>query len=174
MQFIQVDRKALDVVVVNTPLPYKFSVPTKLKKLRWHLSPIEEIIYHDVLYRAIHAEDRREMKRRGETEVGVAYQLIEPEPWMVAIGCLMWEGIAQGLAWDAVKVAVTTALGRLREHKLAPLKIDKEAETQIGFVWEEYASDGRKLHHMFLGIKRKYKLLKEEERKTVSESVIKG
>lgn len=70
---------------------------------------------------------------------------------------------------------MSTALGRLRELNLAPavsVKIDKEAETQIGFVWEHYASDGRKLHHMFLGIKRRYRLLKEEERKVVSESVI--
>jgi len=175
MKFIQVDRERLDVAVVNTPLPDKFSIPTKLKQLRWRMSPIEEIIYYDVLYRAVYAEDRREMKKRGETEVCVAYQLCEPEPWMIAIGCLMWEGVVQGLAWDAVKVAVSTALGRLREGKLAPtvsVRIDKEAETQIGFVWEQYANDGRKLHHMFLGIKRKYKLLKEEERKAVSESVI--
>jgi hypothetical protein len=48
------------------------------------------------------------------------YQLGPPDPWMLALGALVWEGILQGAAWDAMKVAASSALTRLRALNVAP------------------------------------------------------
>ncbi len=113
-------------------------------------NPIASFIYWEVLYPAVEAKDRRE----GRT--GVAYSLVPPDPWLVALGMVMWEGIVQGLSWDVVKLSVRKALSVMQSQGVAPdesyeKKGRKRAE--LGFCWTAY-KDGKKQYDMFVGLRR--------------------
>ena len=57
------------------------------------------------------------------------YQIGPPDPWMLALGALVWEGLVQGATWDAVKVAATRALDKLRAVNAAPPSHELSSKT---------------------------------------------
>lgn len=151
MKYLVVE-KNLNLKIQLTSSRSNFSVPSKLTFPRYPMSPIEHTLYWDVLYPFRHALDRK----RGVGKIH--YSLAKPDPWLVALAAIMWQGIIQGLAWDIVKLAVLSALKKLKKAKLAPqYDSKKRSETSIGFTWVQYSSDGRQLYKLFLGLKRVYK-----------------
>lgn len=115
--------------------------------------PVAHAVLLNVLYPARYARDRR----LGIT--GRKYALIPPDPWLVALGLVMWEGIVQGLSWDTVKTAVSTALDKMRRSNAAPVDTSStkiKRELRLGFHWTDYV-DGEKQREMFFGLRRKYK-----------------
>ena len=72
---------------------------------------------------------------------------------------VMWEGIVQGMSWDAIKIFVKKAYEVIAAEDLAPRGVStsrtKKSKTELGFVWTEY-KDGRKQYQMFLGLRRVY------------------
>ena len=149
-----------------------FVVPVKLKALYRKLSPFESMVYHDFLYPARYEEDK--MKFPGLKQKGMydRYKLIEPPPWMIAIAYIMWESIIEGLVWDAVKPMVRSAMAKLSSFGVAPGITKAEKATLGNFPWEGYGTDERKQRDMFIGLKRIYKEMSEDQRRKVASSVI--
>lgn len=178
MKFILINRKDLTVAISETISKDKFVIPAELRAVFRDLSPLEDLVYHGILYPAKMAEDRRRHPEYEEQGINIGYKLIEPDPWLVAIAFVMWQGIIQGLAWDSVKVLVQLALKKLEFFKLAPpisMSIQKVfKQDQFGFSWTQYGTDGKKQHEMFIGIKTKYEKMSQKERCAISNSVIKA
>jgi hypothetical protein len=94
----------------------------------------------------------------------VRFSIRPPDPWLIGLAYVMWEGVIQGLTWDVVKVSVRTVLRKLQDLGLAPLqdnfaaKINKQkiTKTQLRFSWTSYTKN-RKQYELFLGLKREYK-----------------
>lgn len=125
--------------------------------------PLINVIYWEILYPAVEARDRREGKN-------VSHSLVPPDPWLVALGLVMWEGIIQGMSWDVVKASVRAAMQTMQADKVAPSTDyieDVTTSTNLGFGWTEYM-DGKKQYDMFVGLKRVHK--KKTQRKSSSES----
>jgi hypothetical protein len=95
--------------------------------------------------------------------------LQEPDPWFVALVALMWQGLVQGLTWDAIKASCLLALDKLRQKRLAPrdraITTRKGSRTEVGFAYTKFAHDGRPLYELFLGVKRRFSKATEEERR---------
>src|SRR5215469_15104324 len=106
MKFIQFDPESMTVAVTDGQQQGGVKIPVAqadIKENPWKARiPISSVIYQHVLYRATEAEDRR-----GKEEI--AHFLVPPDPWLVAIGMIMWEGIVGGFAWDSVKALVHRA-----------------------------------------------------------------
>ena len=119
-------------------------------------NPIAPDVYWQVLYPAVEARD----KRRGRK--GVAYSLVHPDPWLIALAMVMWEGIVQGLSWDTVKLSVRKALSVMQSEGVAPTETrethtkKKAKRTELGFCWTEY-KNGKKQYDMFVGLRRVHK-----------------
>jgi hypothetical protein len=90
MQFYSINSKKLLIQPVSSPVKSNYNIPIKLKSVFRNLTPLEIIIYFEIFYRARHAEDRRK-------GIVAAYKLFEPDPMIIAIAYIMWEGIVQGL-----------------------------------------------------------------------------
>ena len=94
----------------------------------------------------------------------IAFSIRPPDPWLIVLALVMWEGIIQGLTWDVVKVSVRTVLRNLQDLRLAPLqdnfaaKINRKkiTKSQLKFSWTSYTK-GKKQYELFLGLKREYK-----------------
>src|SRR2546430_10201 len=119
------------------------------------------VVYFDVLYPIVEAADRK----RG---VIIKHRLYEPDPWLIALAAIMWQGLIQGLTWDVIKASCLAALSKLRKKNLAPPKptqrvdtrkkrLAADSRTQIGFSWTQYGHAGRPLREFFLGLKREFR-----------------
>jgi len=170
-----VDKGTLSVTLGSSADSSVFAVPVTLKGTFRLLSPLEEAIYCEVLYRAVHVED----KRKG---VEAAYWLCEPDPWLIAIAYIMWQGIIQGLSWDLVKGLVKNALTTLRSHRFAPSQTfgrttaseakEVDSDIELGFSWHKYANDGRKQYHLYVGLKRVYNEKTKSEKQAICRSEV--
>ena len=177
IMFIRVNSATLDVSLRDTPLEDEFSIPAITD---WQtLEPPSEfsrVIVYGVLDHYVHEEE-------GESPEEVQYQLIPPDPWLLAIAAIMWEGLLQGLAWETVKVAVLKALSMFKLNQLAPEDsnvdgnrslADKRTNLQIGISWSEFSEDGVPLKKLFMGIQREYQKKTESQRITIKKSSFKG
>lgn len=152
MRFIRIDPRTLEVRIQDEPSDHGFLVPTDLSDHARVLAPIERMVSFGVLYRARYKDDSRSGVRSPR------YRLPDPDPWLVALAYVMWQGILQGLAWEAVKMAAQRALEAMRTEELAPKPThtthNRTSRTELGFSWTSYAYDGRKLYHLFVGLRR--------------------
>jgi hypothetical protein len=157
MPHIRVNRQDLTVSVERDPAMDGISIPSDSDLKFVDAMPTHRLVY-DLLYQFRHAEDRA----RGIT--GRRYKLGPPDPWLVAIVAVMWEGLVQGLTWDAIKIAVMQALRVLRRKRLAPPEgvHSVRSTTRAGFSWTKFSRDGKPLHDLFVGVERKY----EEHKRT--------
>ena len=177
MSYILTNKEDLSIRVADNISQKDFVIPTKLASVFRDLTPLEEAVYYGVLYPAKHAEDK--LKYPDDERKGICrgYKLIEPEPWLIAITYIMWQGITQGIVWDSVKLIVKQALNKLASFSLAPnpssKKVKISSKSQFGFSWVEYGTDGNKQYEMFLGLKKRYEKMTEKERLEVINSVIK-
>lgn len=135
----------------------------------------------EILFGVLSPEAHAQWQKKHPDEVKkghrIAFKLIEPDPWLIAMGYIMWQGIIQGLSWDVVKLSVKQALDKLFTAGLAPtkskIKKSKGREIQAGFSWVKYGVDEKKQHEMFLGLKSCYERKSEKERKLIEDSVVK-
>ena len=78
-------------------------------------------------------------------------KMVAPDPWMLAIGAIVWEGILQGLSWDLVKASAMAGLRLLRSRGLAPeeKKVPTAKSTRrarsLEFRWEILGAGGKPL-----------------------------
>ena len=172
VKYIVVSKDDLSLKVVRDPPESGFVVPVKLKALYRRLSPLESIVYNDFLYPARYEEDKIKFPGLKQEGMYLRYKLIEPPPWMIAIAYVMWEGITKGLVWDALKPMIWSAMAKLSSFGVAPGTANAEKETQRNFPWERYGTDGRKQRDMFVGLKRIYMEMSEDQRREVASSVI--
>lgn len=111
MKYIHFNRKTSTVTVTSAPQHGAINIRVAKPDFKgnpFHAQiPVASAIYEYVLYLAVEAEDRRQGRE-------VSYRLVCPDPWLVALGLVMWEGIVQGGAWDTVKLSVKAALHTLR------------------------------------------------------------
>jgi hypothetical protein len=158
MKCVEVAKKGLGIRILESrSRPRKGMIPLQSSYARdiIRTSPIGRIVYFDVLYPSMEAADRRAGRNRKAC-------LITPDPWLVVLAAVMWEGIVQGLTWDCVKAAGKAALARLAERGLAPTASkarrttsgQRESRTEVGFHWVEYAESGKKQRELFLGLRR--------------------
>jgi hypothetical protein len=151
-KYIKFNRHDLSIAVVSK----KSAGTTSFRASPWKgdlvSHPLSLIVYHDVLYPAIEARDKRLGRK-------CAYCLVPPDPWLVGIAMVMWEGIVQGMAWDSLKIIVKKAYQVMADEGLAPVKTPitriKKSKTELGFEWIQY-KDGRKQYQLFLGLRRAY------------------
>jgi hypothetical protein len=133
------------------------------------------LVYFSVIYGMRRKEDRRKGIKN------VDYCLPYPDPWLVAVAAIMWEGLLQGLTWDAIKLAVCNGLSVLRRNRLAPTtsgsieqvvkKHDKrKARTEMGFSWRAFSKDGKPLRELFLGVRGEYEHTSQEQRESFRDS----
>lgn len=155
MRYIRVDPRSLEVVVGFKPGEPGLSVPlpprARPRPTTGH--PLAHVILHEVLYPARTARDH------AKGVAGVRYKLPHPDPWLVAIGLVMWEGILQGLAWDVVKTMVADGLARLRVAGVAPpanSKLSIRRELSLGLHYSEYCS-AKGQRELFFGLRSVHK-----------------
>ncbi len=168
--FIVIDPKTLKVSVAKEPPTSSALVIAAHDSLYPpDHSKMYDIVYYDVLYAAVYRED----ERKGITDR--AYSLFPPDPWLVAVAAIMWEGIVQGLSYDVVKALVADGLDTLRARDLAPSKTNSKnrttTETAIRFGWTNFSKEGKKRREMFFDLKRTYEEMSETERMEVSKSL---
>lgn len=170
MKYIVISPTDLTATVVPRKPQRGFVVPLEFRPDQTTRSPIENIIYMEVLYPARYAEDRKR---------GIAnqkYKLLEPDPWLIAIGIIMWQGIVQGLAWNSVKFLVNKALCSLRRFGAAPkpsAEISRaRRRTSLEFCWTEYSESGRRQREMFISMRREFDRMSPHEIQTVCDSRI--
>jgi len=175
MKYIKINPQDLRLEILQVKPKTGFVIPNQLLQSRI-LSPIEKVIYQEILYKACYEEDKRKgIKNR-------SYKLVYPDPWLVAVGYIIWEGILQGLTWDSIKLIVKSAMEKLCNKKLAPCspssgktikvitRIRNTAE--VGFNFTKYGTDGKKLYHMFMGLRRVQSKLIEKEINIISNSQV--
>jgi hypothetical protein len=175
MHFIRIDRDSLKVEVVGAKDAKDnkgIFVPIRGDRARSaYTDMLHYTVYFDVLYPIVKTPDRK----HGVQHL-IRYCLLEPDPWLIALAGIMWEGLVQGLTWDTIKALSLAALGKLREKRLAPKPSSiskakrqrRSSRTEIGFSWTEYSTDGRPLYQFFLGVKRRFRKSSAEERATLT------
>jgi hypothetical protein len=172
--YILIDRDALTIKLGARQSSKHFVIPTAKSQIPHSIHSIREQLIDRVLNPTAHRawkETHPDLVKKGVT---VAFCVAPPDPWHIAIGYLMWQGIVQGLAWDVVKLSIGNAIETLVSHNLAPAlaKTSKRRKTLIGFSYAEYASNGEKQREMFLGLKTGYEYTREYERNEVQKSLI--
>jgi hypothetical protein len=151
--YVNVDTKTLEITISGeriTPMAISLNV-----KSIADLPPMWEVVYYRYMYgqyylrqKALPPKERR------------SASLAPPPPWLVALAGVMWEGILQGAAWDVIKLAVSSAISKLRAAGLTPQDQPPEATTtEIRAGWRELCKPGQKQYEMFLSLKRSAKNL---------------
>jgi hypothetical protein len=177
MKYILIDRENLTLDLGEKSRKKSvFQIPLEID--RGHLSPIQEEVYYGVLYPDAHAEHKKKHPDYEKKGIRVAFSLVEPDPWLIALGYIMWQGIVQGLSWDIVKISIQKALDKLSSFGSAPTNFKIQNKTskvrQVGFSWTKYGTDEKKQYEMFLGLKSSYENKSERKRNEIEKSKVKA
>jgi hypothetical protein len=174
MRYIYVDTRNLQLSIGKVPPKGSFIIPVEAGKYDVLERGFHGLIYNDVLYPYRYKQDRI----AGIS--GVKYKLFPPDPWLIAICAIMWQGLIQGMTWDLVKHAVQKGISILRINGLAPREqdiangsnrktINKNRSVQMSFSWTVFAADGKPRRELFLGVKREYMKKTQIERETIKD-----
>jgi hypothetical protein len=165
MRYIRINPKSLATEVVVSKDDDGIYVPVRRDRSGSALTDmLHYTLYFDVLYPLVEAPDRK----RGAQ---IKYSLHYPDPWLVALFAVMWQGLVQGLTWDVIKALCLAALHKLRQKRLAPSSgvtsktQARHSKTEVGFSWTKFSDDGRPLYELFLGVKRRFNKATEDERR---------
>ena len=167
MRYIRIDPESLTTEVLPSKAGAGIFVPVRINR---HGSALTDMLhytaYFDVLYPVVGPREQKGSAR-------VSASLPEPDPWFVVLVALMWQGLVQGLTWDAIKASCLLALDKLRQRRLAPpgdatvATRRKRSTTQIGFSYTKFADNGRPLYELFLGVKRRFRKATATERREI-------
>ncbi len=123
--------------------------------------PLAAVLFYEVIYPSVYRRAPKEVK----------YSLFPPDAWLLALAAVMWEGIVQGLAWDAVKATGQRLIASLRENGLAPSAVGGvPLREETGFRYTSYAASGRKKREIFVGLRRVYRGANDARRQEISRS----
>jgi hypothetical protein len=88
-----------------------------------------------------------------------------PDLWLVAIAFIMWEGIVQGMSWDAVKIVAQNAIEKLQALAIAPKDVGQlKSESGFRFMWSGQLEIGS-LVKLYSKLEAKFSSMTEEERR---------
>lgn len=171
MRYIQFETKTMSVAVTEAELPGGLNMPVcegDIVRDNPYCSriPMLSTVYNHVIYPDREAEDQaRGLERQ--------YLLAPPDPWLVALGALMWEAIIQGWTWDTAKRFVDTALEKLTKEGVAPPsdnhQTTKTESLELGWKWVKYRN-GKKLEEMFFGLRKHHESqIKPADKKKTSQ-----
>jgi hypothetical protein len=151
--YVNVDPKTLEITISGEKRA-PMAIPLGIKSVQ-DMPPMWEVVYYKYMYGEYHRKQQTlPLDKRA------AASLAPPPPWLVALAGVMWEGILQGAAWDVVKLAVSSAVSKLRAAGVAPQNLpDRTTQTEIKAGWREISVPGRKQYEMFLSLKRSAKSL---------------
>jgi hypothetical protein len=172
MNFITINTDNLELSLVDSEPESGFLIPTKKSRHDVLERDFHGLVYHRVLYPYVTDKD----KTMGKTKT--AYSLVDPDPWLIALAAIMWQGLIQGLTWDTIKLATLKGVEFLRSNKLVAeepypregwkrSKKKKSSGIEVGLSWTKFSEDGEPLRKFFLGVKREYEKLSEEERESI-------
>lgn len=97
-QFIVIERDTNTLSVI-ADLPTEGYVIPLSDRLDTRNDPVTNLLYSEFMYSVVKAKSTKRQ----------SFKLAPPDPWMVAVAYLMYEGIVQGAAWDAVYHSPTPA-----------------------------------------------------------------
>ena len=166
------------MAIVDEEPENNFAIPTRKARNDVLERGFHGLVYFNVLYPYVAEEDKAKGKPK------TAYSLVDPDPWLIALAAIMWQGLIQGLTWDSIKFAALKGISFLRSNDLLAeepypsegwkkSKKKKSSGVEIGLSWTKFSVDGEPLHKFFLGIKREYENKSEEERETIKSHYIK-
>ncbi len=165
MRYVVINPTSMRVEVRTRMSSTLISIPPP-KKAWLDGNELFELVHMDVIYAT---------RQRLDAKQGIRawYKLPEPDQWLLAMGAVMWEGIVQGLAWDAIKMNVSTLIRKLRRRRLAPGGTSSRS-SRIRFSYVTYADDGKKQKEMYLEIKRAHRSMSAEERESMARALRPG
>jgi len=167
MNYIYVNPQTLELSLVEEIPEQSFVIPTQASKRHVDEPAFHHLVYFNVLYPYV------ENLHGSSDKPKVRYKLIYPEPWLMGVAALIWEGLIQGLTWDVIKGVVLQGIDRLRSEGLAPKSVLKKSSTEketkftMGVSWTEFSEDGQPLKELFCGIKREFDKRTEQERQKI-------
>jgi len=172
MDYITIDPNNLELSLSGSEPKSEFIIPTKHSDHDVLERDFHGLVYFNVLY--LYVEDEDKAKGRPET----SYRLVDPDPWLIALAAIVWQGLIQGLTWDMIKLSALKGIEFLRSKNLLakePYPRDgwkkskkrKKAGLEIGLSWTRFSEDRDHLHRFFLGIKREYENKSEEEGESI-------
>ena len=178
MNYITVKPENLEIALVDTKPESEFAIPIKKTRNDVLERDFHGLVFFKVLYPYVADEDKAKGKRK------TAYSLADPDPWLVALAAIMWQGLIQGLTWDMIKLAALKGISFLRSNDLLAeepypsegwkkSKKKKSSGMEIGLSWTKFSVDGEPLRKFFLGIKREYENKSEEEREIIKSHYVK-
>jgi hypothetical protein len=152
-EFITVDPQKLEVALASQGKAYAIMISLAEPRLQG-LTPLQEEVYYSVLYGTFPSKENAVAAKRG---VHTGHMLAPPDPWLVVIAGVMWQGIVQGMAWDALKLFVREALQRMQQLGIAPVPENPAGgrKTTLKFRWTEFATDEKKQYEMFVALERR-------------------
>jgi len=161
VKYIVVNPKRLTVSISYSPAAKYPSIPVS--------DYVSNFVFpdlHGMMWQFEIDEVDREDKRRGRK---VAHRIEPPDPALMALAYIMWQGILQGMAWDAVKSLVRAAFHRLRRDARPPrpLPLSREQYVEYGLSWERYI-EKRSAHRLFIGLRKEFRVMTPEERERVA------
>ncbi len=136
VKFITID-KHLKVSITNAISDSAVCISTNTPRFRAPAVYVNGVITQQMVsgFRDVLGDIEAE-KHKEKTGEDVAYCLVPPDPWLLAIMYVMWDGVIQGVAWDGVKLLASNALNGLKSKKLAP---GEKANEKRGFAFAAYA-----------------------------------
>ena len=138
VQFVNIDPDTLEIAFSDqrhSPM----AIPVGCSDSE-RMPPMWEAVYYRHMYRE-RSLRQQELPPTDRT----AASLASPPAWLVAIAGVMWDGVIQGAAWDAVKWAVGRAISKLQASPLAPQASDsKEITSSVQAGWREYSTSQKK------------------------------
>jgi hypothetical protein len=172
MNYITIDPNNLELSLSEIEPKSGFLIPTKHSGYDVLERDFHGLVYFGVLYPYIEDED----KAKGEQKT--SYQLVDPDPWLIALAAIMWEGLIQGFTWDMIKLSVLKGIEFLRSKSLLAKepypryglnksKWQKKVGLEIGLSWTQFSKDGDPLYKFFLGVKREYEKKSELKRESI-------
>ncbi|HVN32960.1 MAG TPA: hypothetical protein VMT45_13345 [Thermoanaerobaculaceae bacterium] len=162
MKLITLDRRWLTLSVVDES-DLKESATVVRPTADYLAEPQLQDILRDHYYHLRYLRDRRLGRK-------VKYCLRPEDPWEVACAALVWQGILQGLSWDAVKLALAAAWKALRGAPVEALRNPRNrhtTETQVGLSIEKFGRDGKAQYRLFAGLRRTSRKMSGADREAV-------
>ncbi|HBC45505.1 MAG TPA: hypothetical protein DEO84_08350 [candidate division Zixibacteria bacterium] len=163
MKYIHINLRKFEIDIGSRPIDPQlgfFSIKTEGENPDYFYQHLSNKILIEIFYAQLHEYQRQSysLLPPKAPKLKVAYKLSPPDPWLVSIASIIWQGIIQGLAWDLVKNSAINALSVLRKEKLVPKRWNYKKvmkSRKIGFVYEKY-TDEEMLYNYFIGLKTSY------------------
>jgi len=135
-----------EVSVANHPMPGLVISNVEHLEMR-ERTPFEDLVDSVVekLYEESpeHVEETEEERRLVEKygAYGGNGWGTPPDPWLITLAYVIWEGIVQGFAYDAVKHIALRAMDRLRSFGIGPTNSGRHYRFRLEFESRKYRKE---------------------------------